>query len=138
MGSPIGLAASALWESGRADNIRAAAIRVSGVVLCAGLAAMLVLAAFGCAAAALWILALPSLGAVGAPLIFAATLFAVVLILMTIVWFTMPLGWRRRRATMAPQVLLSEATRLFNEHKGSVLLAAVFTDMAAANGRRHP
>lgn len=38
----------------------------------------------------------------------------------------------------APEFLLSEATRLFSEHKGAVLLAALVADMAAANRSRKP
>ncbi len=38
----------------------------------------------------------------------------------------------------APEFLLSEATRLFSEHKGAVLLAALVAGMAVANGSRKP
>ena len=54
-------------------------------------------------------------------------------------------GWlvvrhRRQRSdfAVAPEFLLSEATRLFSEHKGAVLLAALVTGMIAANGSRKP
>jgi hypothetical protein len=136
MGSLIRLAAWALIESGRAGNARTAAIRVTAIALCAGLAAMLMLAALGCAAAALWIFILPSLGTVGAPLVVAATLSAMTLILATAAWFIIRHRRRGPSAATAPQSLLSEAARLFDEHKGLMLLAAVVAGMAAANGGR--
>ena len=137
MGNLIELTARLLIESGRAGGARAATIRMTAAALCAGLAAVLMLAALGCAATALWIVALPSLGTVGAPLVVAATLSTVALILAIAVWLVMRHGWRRQGGAMAPQLLLSEATRLFNEHKGVALLAAVVAGMAAAtNGRK--
>ncbi len=138
MGSLIKLAAWLLIESGRAGSVRAATIRMTTAALCAGLAAVLMPAALGCVATALWIFTLPSLGPVGAPLVVAATLSTVVLILATAAWLIMRHSWRRRDAATAPQLLLSEATRLFNEHKGAVLLAAIVAGMAAANGGRKP
>ena len=139
MGSLIKLAAWILIESSRAGNVRAATMRMAVGALCAGLAAaLLALAALGCAATALWTLGLPSLGPVGAPLIVAAALSTTALILTTVAWLAM----RHRRpnpdATMEPQMLLSAATRLFTEHRGAVLLAAVVAGMAAANGGRRP
>lgn len=138
MGSLIKLAAWALIESGRAGNARAATIQIAALALCVGLATILILAALGCAAAALWNFTLPSLGAVGAPLVVAASLSAMTLILATAAWLMMRYNRRRPGAATAPQLLLSEAARLFNEHKGAVLLAAVVAGMAAANGRREP
>jgi hypothetical protein len=138
MGSLIKLAAWALVESGRAGNARAATIRMSAAALCAGLAAMLVLAAFGCAATALWIAVLPALGPVGAPLVVAVGLSIVTLILAMIGWQIVRHGRQRSGVAVAPEILLSEATRLFSEHKGAVLLAALVAGMAAANGSRKP
>ncbi len=138
MRSLIKLAAWALIEAGRAGGVRAAAIRTTAAALCAGLAAVLMLAALGCVATALWIFTLPSLGPVGAPLVVAATLSTVTLILATTVWLVMRHGRRGLGAAAAPQLLLSEATRLFNEHKSAVLLAAVVAGIAAAQGGRRP
>jgi hypothetical protein len=64
MGSPIKLATWALIESGRVGSARTATIRMATAALCAGLAATLALAAFGCAATALWLVTLPSFGPV--------------------------------------------------------------------------
>jgi hypothetical protein len=138
MGGLLEVAASVLMEFGRARNARAAAIRMAVSALCAGLAAVLMLAVLGAAAAALWIFTLPSFGPVGAPLIVAATLSAVTLILAATAWLTIRHGRRKSGSTIAPQLLLSEATRLLNEHKGAVLLAAVVAGMAAANTGRRP
>ena len=138
MGSQIKLAAWALIESGRAGSARAATIRMSAAALCAGLAAMLVLAAFGCAATALWIAVLPALGPVGAPLVVAAGLSIVTLIVAMIGWQIVRHGRQRSGVAVTPEFLLSEATRLFSEHKGAVLLAALVAGMAAANGSRKP
>jgi len=138
MGSLIKLAAWALIESGRAGSARAATIRMSAAALCAGLAAMLVLAAFGCAATALWIAVLPALGPVGAPLVVAAGLSIVTLIVAMLGWQIVRHGRQRSSVAVAPEFLLSEATRFFSEHKGTVLLAALVAGMAAANGSRKP
>ena len=138
MGGLIKLAAWLLIESGRAGSARAAAIRMTAAALCAGLAAVLVLAALGSAATALWIFTLPSLGPVGAPLVVAAALSTATLSLATTAWLIMRHSRRRLGTATAPQLLVTEATRLFNEHKGAVLLAAVFAGMVAANSGRKP
>jgi hypothetical protein len=109
---------------------------MTAAALCAGLGAVLMLAALGSATAALWIFALPSLGPVGAPLAVAATLSTATLVLATAAWLIVRHRRRRIAAATASQLLLSEAMRLFNEHKGAVLLAAVLAGMAAANGGR--
>jgi hypothetical protein len=138
MGSLIKLATWALIESGRAGSARAATIRMTTAALCAGLAAMLALAALGCAATALWIVALPALGPVGAPLVVAASLSLLTRMLAMTGWRIVRHGRQRPDVTVAPEFLLSEATRLFSEHKGAVLLAALVAGMAAANGGRKP
>ena len=138
MDSLIKFAAWALIESGGAGSARAATIRMTTAALCASLAAVLALAAFGCGATALWILALPALGPIGAPLVVAAVLSTVTLILATAGWLIVRHGRQRSDAAAPPQLLLTEATRLFNEHKGAVLLAALVAGMAAANSGRRP
>jgi hypothetical protein len=138
MGSLIKLATWALIESGRAGSARAATIRMTTAALCASLAAVLALAALGCAATAFWILALPALGPVGAPLVIAAGLSIVTLILAMIGWRIVRHSRPRSDIAVAPEFLLSEATRLFSEHKGAVLLAALVAGMAVANGSRKP
>ena|SRR5688572_14921926 len=138
MGSLIKLATWVLIESDRLGSARAATIRMTAAALCAGLVAVLMLAALGCAACALWIVALPSLGPVGAPLVVAASFLLVTLILGMTGWRIVRHGRQRPAITVAPEFLLSEATRLFSEHKGAVLLAALVAGMAAASGGRKP
>jgi hypothetical protein len=138
MRSLIEVAAWVLAESGAARSARTAAIRMAVSALCAGLAAMLILAVLGAAAAALWIFTLPSLGPVGAPLVVAAALSTVTLIVAAAAWLAIRQSRRRSDSAIAPQLLLSEAMRLLNEHKGAVLLAAVVAGMAAANTGRKP
>ena len=135
MGSLIKLAAWVLIESSKAGSVRAATRRIVTAALCAGFASMLMLAAFGCAATALWNLALPALGPVGAPLIVAGTLSAATVALATAAGFLLRRG-RRRPSAATQQLLLSQASRIFNEHKGAVLLAAVIAGIAAARGGR--
>jgi len=138
MGSLIKLATWALIESGRAGSARAATMRMSAAALCAGLAAVLALAAFGCAATALWIVTLPSLGPVGAPLVVAASLSIATVILAMTGWLIVRHSRHESDVAAVPEFLLFEATRLFNEHKGAVLLAALVAGMVAANGSRKP
>ena len=138
MGGLVKLAAWLLSKVGGAGEVRAATIRMTIAALCAGLAALLMLVSLGCMATALWIFTLPSLGPAGAPLVVAATLSALALMSAAAVWLIMR---RRRRgavAATASPLLLSDATRLFNEHKVAILLAAVVAGMAAAKGGHRP
>jgi len=138
MGSLIKLAAWALIEFGRAGSVRAASVRLAAVALCAAFAIAVTLAALGCVAAALWLFALPGIGPVGAPLVVAGFLSVVTVALVLAAWLVMRPGPARPGANAGPQLLLSEAARLFNEHKGAVLLAAALAGMAAANGGHKP
>jgi len=99
---------------------------------------VLALAALGCGATALWIVALPSLGPVGAPLVVAASLSIATVALAMAGWLVVRRSRPRSDIAVAPEFLLSEATRLFSEHKGAVLLAALVAGMAVANGSRKP
>lgn len=136
MGSLIKLATWALIETGRAGSARAATVRMAAAAFCASLAVVLALAAFGCAATALWVATLPALGPVGAPLVVAIGLSAVTLILAVIGWQIVRHSRQRLDVAVAPEFLLTEATRIFSEHKGAVLLAALVAGMAVASGSR--
>ena len=138
MGYLVQLAAEILAGSAKALGIRAAAIRMAAAVLCSGLAATLLLAALGCTATALWLFSLPSLSPVGAALVVAAGLSILTLILGAAVWFIMHQGAPRQRNSVAGIPLQLEATRIFSEHKGALLLAAVIAGIAAANRSRRP
>jgi len=136
--SLIKLAAWALIESGKSGGTRAATGRMTAAALCAGLGAVLGLAVLGCAAAALWNYALPPLGPVGAPLVAAAALSVVALILALASWRILCRRQPAPGGAMAPQLLLSEAGLLFVEHKGAMLLAALIAGMATADSGRKP
>ena len=135
----IKLAAWALIECARAANSRTTILRLTTAAACTGLAAVLMVAALGCAAAALWIFTLPALGPVGAPLIVAATLSTATLGLAIAAWLILrrnrhPPGGATAPGSLLSEPLLSGAMRLFNDHKGALLLAAVVAGMTAANG----
>ena len=131
-------AAWAFVEFGKAGSVRTATIRITSAALCAGLAAVLALAATGCVATALWIVTLPSLGPVGAPLVIAASLSGLVFILSAAAWLITRRGRETPSVCPAPQMLLLEATRLFTAHTGAMLLAAVIAGMVAADSGRKP
>jgi hypothetical protein len=133
MSSFFKLAAWMLLQSSQAGKTRLATIRMIVAVLCWGFACVSLLAALGCAAAALWILTLPALGPIGAPLIVAATFSVMALVLAASGW---RFGLRRSRAAVTPQVLQAELTRTFVENKAAVLLMALFAGMAAENSGR--
>jgi hypothetical protein len=137
MGSLIKLLIPALLATGGVNQLRETITRLVVVVVCATLAAVMMLGALGCLAAALWIYTLPSLGPVGAPLIVAAAFLIVTLILVAVACRIRRPG--RRKAAAAPAAAASlapEIARLLKEHKGTVLLAAALAGMAAAGGRR--
>lgn len=138
MGSLLKLAAKVLIVSRMAGRVRATSIRMAVAALCACLAAVLAMAALGCVATALWIVTLPSLGAVGAPLVVAASLSGLVVILLAAARLMARRGRGPSDASITPQLPLLEATRFFTENKSTVLLAAVLAGMAAANGSRKP
>jgi hypothetical protein len=97
---------------------------------------MLMLAALGSAAAALWNFSLPSLGPVGAPLAVAATLCATAVGLLAMAaWHVLRRG-RRGPSAATQHMLLSQASRIFNEHRVAVLLAAVVAGVAAESESR--
>jgi hypothetical protein len=137
MGSLIKLIASTLLATGGVDHLQATITRLVLVALCAALAAVMMLGALGCLAAALWIYTLPSLGPVGAPLVVAAAFLIVTLILVAVACRLRRPGWRKAAAAPAAGASLApEIARLLKEHKGTVLLAAAIAGMAAASGRR--
>ena len=126
-----------LVESNRAGNAQSATFRMTIAAFCLGIAGLILLGTLGCGAAALWILALPTLGSVGAPLVVGAFLLAVATAFAVTGWHVARRGSRNSDTVLPQRELLAEATRLFNEHKAGVLLAALVAGMAAENsGRR--
>ncbi|MFI5017125.1 MAG: hypothetical protein ACHQHK_04185, partial [Dongiales bacterium] len=82
------------------------------------------------------ILALPSLGPVGAPLVVAAAFLIVTLILVAVACRVRRPGRRKAAGAPAAASLAPELARILRDHKGTVLLAAALAGMAAASGRR--
>lgn len=133
MGNLIKLAAWLLMELSRAGSARAMTKRLAVAAVCGSLAALLVLAAIGCLAAALWNFTLPSLGPVGAPLVVAGAMIVAALILALAIWLVMRAGRSRPGDKRAIEMLTAEVTRLFNENKSAVLMAAAIAGMFAAS-----
>ena len=136
MGSLIKLAVSALLATGGVNHLQASITRLAIVAACAVFAAVMMLGALGCLAAALWILTLPSLGPVGAPLVVAAAFLVVTLIRVAVACGVRRPGRRKSAAAPAAASLAPELARILRDHKGTVLLAAALAGMAAASGRR--
>jgi hypothetical protein len=68
----------------------------------------------------------------------AATLSAVILMLATASWLIVCRSRQKSDGAAAPRLLLSETTRAFNEHKGTVLLTVLVAGRVAATGGRKP
>jgi len=74
---------------------------------------------------------------VGAPLVVAAVLLILPLILVAIACRIRRPGRRKAAAaSSAAASLAPEIARILRDHKGTVLLAAALAGMAAASGRR--
>jgi hypothetical protein len=130
------LATMAAAASGKAGSVGKATGRMTAAALCASLAAVSVIAAGGCAAAALWLYAIPHVGAAGAPLVAAGGLLVFCVVLMVVARGI--LHYRRRASSSmpAPGLPLEEALRLFSENKGTMLLAALVAGLVAGNSGR--
>ena len=135
IGGLIRLAVMTLVKTGASRNIGAAAARISAATVCAFFISVLAIAAIGCAVAALWIYATPYIGSVGAPLAAAGALLTICLILALAIRRLLERRPAALRSPMDPEALLADAMRLFKEHKGPVLLAALIAGIVAANGR---
>jgi len=130
------LATMAAAVSGKARSIGRTTGRMTAAALCASLAAVSVIAAGGCAAAALWLFAIPHVGAAGAPLVAAGGLLVFCVVLMTVARGVLRYRRRAPSSTAAPELPLGEVLRLFSENKGAVLLAALVAGLAAGNSGR--
>lgn len=132
------LATMAAAAAGKTGSIGRTTGRMTAAALCASLAAVSAVAAGGCAAVALWLWAIPHVGPVGAPLVAAGGLLVFCAVLMIVARGILD---RRRRvagAMPASGLRLEEVLRLFNENKGTVLLAALVAGLAAGNSGRKP
>ena len=136
IGGLIRLVVVTLAETAAVRNLGAAAVRISAAVLCTISIAVFATAAIGCAVAALWIYATPYVGPFGAPLVAAGALLAVCLGLALAARRLLRRKRAAPRSAAEPARLLAEATRLFKDHRGSILLAALIAGTVAAKGIR--
>jgi len=129
-------ASTAYALSGLGETIRASAGRIALASLCATVTAICAIAAMTCAIFALWIFALPYVGPVGAPLLAAGVLVIISIALLAVARSVLRRPRRRSHPSVAPELMIAEATRLLREHKGAVLLAALVAGLIAGNDRR--
>jgi len=125
-----------LAEQGAVRHGRQAAARVGCVVAVALTAGGCALAAVACGLAALWIYAVPHVGAAVAPLIVAGVLLGLGLVVLAVMRYAVKPHQAQAPAGVAPTVLLAETTRLLKEHKGAVLIAAVLAGLVAGMSER--
>jgi hypothetical protein len=120
-----------LAEQGAVRHSRQAAGRMACVAAVALVAAGCAVAAVACVLAALWIYAVPQVGAAGAALIVAGVLVVMCLAMFALMRYGLKPRQAPPPAGVAPAVLLAETTRLLKEHKGAVLMAAVLAGLVA-------
>jgi hypothetical protein len=132
------LATMAAAASGKTGSSGRTTGRMTAAALCASLAAVSVIAAGGCAAAALWLYAIPHVGAAGAPLVAAGGLLVFCVVLMIVAREILRYRRRASSSVRASGLPLEEALRLFSENKGAILLAALVAGLAAGNSGRRP
>jgi hypothetical protein len=130
MGSLLRLV-EALLALGRFTSGLGAALRRGSIALaCLAIAALLVLAAIGCAVAALWLYLLPLLGQVGAPLAAAGALVVVALVLLLVARSVLR-GRRPDAQAASGDAVVADLARLIKEHKLETLIAALTAGLVA-------
>jgi hypothetical protein len=107
------------------DHLRRLAVASLGAIA----VGILLTASAGCAAASLWIVTIPLLGPAGAPLAVAAALLASGLAALFLTTRRRR-RYRVRRSSSADPIL-ADAMRLFRDHKGAGLMAALVAGLAA-------
>jgi hypothetical protein len=120
----------ALAEGAAVRHVRQPIGRMACVAIVTLAAAGCAVSAVACGLAALWIYALPHVGAAGAPLVVAGVLLAMCLVMLMAMRYAGKPGPPAPRDG-TPELLLAEAARLLKEHKGPVLLAALLAGLAA-------
>jgi hypothetical protein len=130
MGSVLKLVEALLALGRFASGLGAALRRGSIALACLAIAALLVLAAIGCAVAALWLYLLPLLGNVGAPLAAAGALIVVALVLLLVA--SRVLRGRRPDARAASgDAVVADLAQLVKGHKLETLVAALTAGLVA-------
>jgi hypothetical protein len=119
-----------------AERIRESTRRMSLVAMSAIAAGICAAAAIACAIAALWIFTLPHLGPVGAPLVAAGALLFLAVVLLVVMRRVSRRPGRDSQSSLTPDLLITEATRQFKEHKGVILLAVLVAGLIAGSDHR--
>jgi hypothetical protein len=124
--------AEALLALGRFTSGVGAALRRGSIALvCLLIAALLSVAAMGCAVAALWIYLLPLLGPVGAPLGAAGALIVIALVLLLVARSVVAARPSRARPAGEGAATAADLARLVKEHKIEMLVAALTAGLVA-------
>jgi hypothetical protein len=107
-------------------------IRRMAIAALAGvLAGVLALASVACGLAALWIVVLPHLGPAWAILALAGILAVLCLALLALAFTLVRRDRRQPQIKVDAEASLLAVTRLFGEHKGAMLLAALVAGLNA-------
>jgi hypothetical protein len=123
--------ALALAEDSAVRHSRQAAAQMTFDAIVTVAAAVCALAALACGLAALWIDVLPSAGAVGTPLIVAVVLLALSFAMIALLRAVLKSRHEPPAVDGALALLLGEAKRQLNDHKGPVLTAALLVGLFA-------
>lgn len=128
----------AILRAGAAETIETSPRRLALATLWGAVTAILAAAGLGCAALALWIWQIPQLGPIGASLTVSALLFAAALVGLGVLRHVLAAPTAKPSTLAAGSLapLLGEAQRLFNEHKGAALLAALLAGLAVERHER--
>ena len=142
MNSIVKMALSALLQGSLASRAAEAAGRLSVPVLFGMVGLFFAIAAVGCLTAALWLLVLPSVGPVWAPVICAGALLAVGgIVVMTGFMISRRMKERSRPSLASlgdaiPDGLLDDIGDMLKRNQGSLLAAALIAGFIAATRRR--
>jgi hypothetical protein len=121
----------ALLSLGRFTSGLGAMLRRGSIALvCLLIAALLAVAALGCAVAALWIYLLPLLGKVGAPLAAAGALVVIAVVLLFVASRVLRTH-RPHSPAISGDAVAADLARLIKEHKLEALVAALTAGLVA-------
>jgi hypothetical protein len=130
MGGLLRLVEAVLALGRFASGLGAALRRGSIALICLMIAALLALAAAGCAVAALWIYLMPLLGKVGAPLAAAGALVFIALVLLLVASRVLR-AQRPDSPASSGDAVAADLARLVKEHKLEALVAALTAGLVA-------
>ena len=138
----VKMALSALLQGTLASRTADAAGRLAIPILCGMVGMLFAIAAIGCLAAALWLLVLPSVGPVWAPIICAGAFLAVGgIVVLSGLMISRRMKARSRPPLSSlgdaiPDGLLGDIGDMLKRNQGSLLAAALVAGFIAATRRR--